>query len=114
MSEENKLTPHQQDRRRAKDLLKEVREVRASYDNLAEQVSDALDEIQQIKENQNVVPETEKFTNEYGHLVTCCYKRDTDGTILFQDSYTNDRGLHESSHWQEYDADEDWKNPVSS
>lgn len=109
MPKDKRLTEHQKNRRRAKDLLKEVRKVRADYDGLAEQVSDALDEIQQIKEKQaqNVVPETEKFTNGYGHLVTRNYKKDSDGTILFRDSYTNDRGLHESSHWQDYDADED-------
>ena len=110
MPEKNKklkLTQHQKDRRKYKDLVNKVHELKTFYADLSEEAENIMDEIQQIKENQNVVPETEKFTDFQGHLITRTYRRDSDGTILFRDSYTNDRGLHESSHWQEYDADED-------
>ena len=42
MPKKDKLTQHQKDRRKYKDLVREARKLRADYDGLAEQVSDAL------------------------------------------------------------------------
>lgn len=109
-NKKHKLTQHQQERRLAKDILKRIREIKKDIVNLSRGFENILLELDDLKEqitdDKLFVPKKEQFSNEFGDLVTRIYKRDLDGTLLYCDSWIGKRGLHESSHWREYNADE--------